>query len=86
VGLISDILLAPITGPVHGLKFVLNAIRENAEAESHGDEQSLREELVALNMRLELGEVSEEDFQAQEAAVLEKLKAIRAESGPPEAH
>jgi hypothetical protein len=78
MGLISDVLLAPLTGPVHGLRFVLNSLREQVDAESANEENGMQEELVALNMRLELGEITDEEFQAQESVVLEKLKALRA--------
>jgi hypothetical protein len=78
VGLL-DILFAPFTGPYYGVRFVLNALREQVESESENQEQTLQEELVALNMRLEIGQISEEEFETEEAAVLAKLRAFREE-------
>jgi hypothetical protein len=77
MGLLGDVLLAPVMGPVRGLRAVLEAIQDQANTELF-DEQHLQEELIALNMRLELGELTEAEFAAQEAVVLEQLKAIRA--------
>jgi hypothetical protein len=80
VGLIA-IVFAPVLGPYYGVRFVLNTLREKVEEESEHEEQRLQEELVALNMRLEIGEIGEKEFAQQEAAVLEKLKAFRASQG-----
>ena len=76
-GLLANVLLAPFTGPYYGLRFVMNALRQQVESESSSEEQRLQEELVALNMRLEIGEISESEFATKEAAVLEKLRAFR---------
>jgi hypothetical protein len=82
MGLLTNILLAPFTAPVSGLRFVLNTLRKEAETQADNQEHDLQEELVALNMRLELGQISEQDFEANEAAVLDKLRALRASSPP----
>jgi hypothetical protein len=70
--------LGPVAGPYYGVRFVLNALRDEVERESEHEEQDLQEELVALNMRLEIGELAEEEFEAKEAAVLARLREIRA--------
>jgi hypothetical protein len=80
LGLLANVLLAPVMAPVAGLRFVLNALREQVESESVDVEKSLQEELRALNMRLEIGEIGEEEFEAKEAKVLEKLRASRSEA------
>jgi hypothetical protein len=78
VGLITGILFAPVAGPYYGLRFVLNALKEQIESESANEERRLQEELVALNMRLEIGEISESEFEKKEAEVLEALRVFRA--------
>jgi hypothetical protein len=83
MGLLANVLLAPIMAPVHGLRFVLNALREQVDAESANVGKALEEELRALNMRLEIGEIGEEEFETKEAEVLEKLRASRSEGGSP---
>lgn len=59
-----------------GIKFVLGKIAAAAQAELN-DDSRLREELLAAQMRLELGEISAEEFAAFEAGVLRRLREIR---------
>jgi hypothetical protein len=65
---------------VGGIKFVLTKIASAVEAELN-DEGALREELLAAQMRRELGEISDEDFAQLEAALLARLREIRARQG-----
>jgi outer membrane protein TolC len=77
VGLITGLLLLPITGPAKGLLFVLDQIKERVDAEQL-DEGIIEDQLVTLSLRYDFGEVSETDFLAEEAALLERLNAVRA--------
>jgi hypothetical protein len=77
VGLLSGLLLLPITGPVHGLQFILEQIQAQVDAELL-DDGRLQAELMTLSMRHELGEISDAEYEEQEAALLEELNAIRA--------
>jgi hypothetical protein len=77
MGLISELLLLPVTGPVHGLQFILEQIREEAEAERL-DEDRVMAELMNLGLRYDLGEISDAEYEAQERVLLEELDAIRA--------
>jgi len=61
---------------VGGIKFVLGKIASAAFAEMN-DDSRLREELLALQMRLELGEIEAEEFRALEADLLARLREIR---------
>jgi hypothetical protein len=63
---------------VGGLRFVLGKVLEAVEAE-RDEERLLREELLALQMRLELGEVGEAAFAEEEAAILRRLREVREE-------
>lgn len=60
---------------VGGLAFVLRRVAAAAEAQMN-DDSALREELLAAQMRLELGEITDEEFAEIEAAVLAGLRAI----------
>ena len=66
---------------VGGLRFVLDKIARAVDAELN-DEQRLREELLAAQMRLELDEISPEDFAALEGAILARLRDLRAAESP----
>lgn len=75
--LIDDILLLPITGPIAGFRWVMNTIQKLADEELL-DDQPWKERLIELQMRLELGEISEEDYVAEEKVVFQALRDIRA--------
>ena len=61
---------------VGGIKFVLRKIVDAVESQLN-DDSVLHEELLAAQMRLELGEITEEDFAAVEADILARLREIR---------
>ena len=75
--LLDDILLFPLTGPISGIKWVMRTIQKMADEELLND-QPWKERLIELQMRLELGEISEEDYVVEEAAVFQALRDIRA--------
>jgi Gas vesicle protein G len=61
---------------VGGIKFVLGKIAAAVDAELN-DDSRLREELLAAQMRLELGEIDEKEFRAIEADLVARLREIR---------
>lgn len=75
--LLSEILLSPVTGPVRTAGFVLKRINEQVEAE-YLDEGKVQAELLDLTMRYDHGEIDDEQYMEQEAAILEHLNDIRA--------
>ncbi len=62
---------------IGSLRFVLDKIAAAAEAEAN-DDTGLRETLLEAQMRLELGEISEQEFAAIEADVLARLRELKA--------
>lgn len=75
--MLFKLLTAPITLPVGGFRFILEQIRDMAERELT-DVDRIQEELLLLNLRLEEGEISEEEFARQEAEIVARLRAARA--------
>ena len=65
---------------IGSLRFVLDKIVAAAEAEAH-DDSALREQLLEAQMRLELGELSEEEFAEIERDILARVRAMKADSG-----
>jgi hypothetical protein len=61
---------------IGGLKFVFDKIATTVDTEMN-DDTALREQLLAAQMRLELGEVTQEEFDGLEADVLARLREIR---------
>lgn len=58
------------------IRFVLTRIADAVDAELN-DGDRLREELLAAQMRLELGQMSEDEFAVFEAAILSRLREIK---------
>jgi hypothetical protein len=61
-----------------GLSFVFDKIASAADAE-RDDAGTIKEEILALQMQLELGEISDEEFVELERDLLERLRALRQE-------
>jgi len=59
-----------------GIKFVLGKVAAAVDAELN-DDSRLREELLAAQMRLELGEITQEEFAGFENDILARLREIR---------
>ena len=81
MGLLSDVLLLPVTGPVRGLRFIAEQVKEQVDAERDPARRAeqVQAELMRLSMRHDLGQISEDEYAAQEAALLAQLNALRAE-------
>jgi hypothetical protein len=74
--LLDDILLLPLKGPVAGIRWVMKQIQTMADNELLND-QVWKERLIELQMKLELGEISEEDYVTEEAIIFQRLREIR---------
>ena len=61
---------------IGGLRFVFDKIAAAVDTELN-DDTHLREQLLAAQMRVELGEMSQQDFEVFEADVLARLRQIR---------
>src|SRR5947207_741891 len=61
---------------VGGIRFVLDKLVQAVDAELH-DDTVLREELLAAQMRLELGEITEEEFRETERDLLARIREVR---------
>jgi hypothetical protein len=61
---------------IGGLRFVFDKIAAAVDTELN-DDSHLREQLLAAQMRLDLGEMSQAEFDSLEADVLRRLREIR---------
>lgn len=77
MGLISGVLLLPITGPYRGFVGILRAIQEQVEAQLM-DEARVQGELMQLSIRQSAGQISDAEYDKRESELLEKLNNIRA--------
>lgn len=70
--IIDDILLAPIKG----LVFLGKKISEVAEQEL-SDEGSIKEHLMELQLKFEMDEIDEEEYDRREGELLDQLEQLR---------
>jgi hypothetical protein len=61
---------------IGSLRFVLDKIAAAAEAEAE-DDTALREQLLEAQMRLELGEISDDEFAEIERDLLARIREIK---------
>lgn len=61
---------------VGGIKFVLGKLIAAVETEMN-DDSAFREELLAAQMKLELGEISDEEFAETEKQLLDAIREVR---------
>jgi hypothetical protein len=61
---------------IGGIKFVLGKVAAAVDAELN-DDTHLREELLAAQMRLELGEITDAEFAETERQLLDAIRAVR---------
>jgi hypothetical protein len=67
---------------IGSIRFVLGKVVAAAEAEMQ-DDSALREQLLEAQMRLEVGELSEEEFATIEHGILARIREIKgAQQGP----
>jgi hypothetical protein len=70
--LIDDILLLPF----NGFGFIMRTLLKVAE-EEWTDDAPLKEQLLALQVQLESGELTEEQYVEAEAAILRALREVQ---------
>ncbi|HXH93866.1 MAG TPA: gas vesicle protein GvpG [Thermoanaerobaculia bacterium] len=75
--LLDDILMLPIKLPIAGFNWVMKQIQTMANEELMND-QPWKERLIELQMMLEVGDLTEEEYTQQEAQVFQALREIRA--------
>ena len=61
---------------IGGIRFCLDQVATAVDKEMN-DDSALREELMAAQMRLELGEITEQEFRELEDELLRHIRAIR---------
>jgi Gas vesicle protein G len=72
--LIDDLLLSP----VKGVLWVFREIHDAAQKEKAGESEAITAALSELYMRLETGQITETEFDAQEKALLDRLDRLQA--------
>jgi hypothetical protein len=76
MGPLGSLLTVPVTGPLRGLLWLAEQLRDQAERELF-DPDRIRQQLTELELQLDLGQISEEEYEAAETALLEQLRHLR---------
>ncbi|MGG6296472.1 gas vesicle protein GvpG [Leptolyngbya sp. AN02str] len=74
-----DLLMAPIIAPVNGLSWIAEKILEQAEPQLDVKE-NLKKQLLALQLAFDMGDVPEDEFEAQEEELLLAIQAMEEEA------
>ena len=77
MGLLSNLLFFPITGPVAGIKWSLRKVAQVVDEELT-DDSSIKQELMQLQMQLELGDIDDDEYVRREADIMVRLREVRA--------
>jgi hypothetical protein len=77
--LVDDLLLSPVKGVI----WIFREIHDAAQQELAGESEAITVALSELYMKLETGQISEAEFDAQEKVLLDRLDRLQAaeESG-----
>ena len=76
MGLIKHLLFWPYTGPRFLVDFSLTQI-EGVVREELTDDSAVKAELLELQLRLELGDLTDEEYVVEEARLMARLREIR---------
>lgn len=76
MSLILKLLTSPILAPIQGVLFIAEKLVEQAERELY-NEDAVRGKLAELELRFDMGEISEEEYAVAEEFLLEQIKMIR---------
>jgi len=76
VGLLSKLIFFPVAGPVAGIRWTLGQVQKVAERELTDDTQ-IKNDLMELQLRLELGEIDEAEYAKAEGVLMQQLREVR---------
>jgi hypothetical protein len=77
VGLLTNVLFFPVTGPVAGIRWTLGKVQQVVEEELT-DDTPVKQELMELQMLLELGDIDDAEYVRRETELMQRLRDVRA--------
>jgi len=81
MGLLFDILAFPLMGPIKGVTWIAEKIGEQADKELYS-EDAIRGKLLELELRFDMGEIAEKDYNEMEETLLKLLRITRERQEP----
>jgi len=76
VGLLAKLVFFPVAGPVAGIRWTLGQVQRVAEQELT-DDTKIKNDLMELQLRLELGEIDDVEYAKAEAELMQQLRDVR---------
>jgi hypothetical protein len=76
MGFLKHLFFWPVTGPMYLAEFSLEKVHGVVQ-EQLTDDTRIKEELLDLQLRLEMGEIDDEEYVAEEARVMAQLREVR---------
>ncbi|CAN5805861.1 hypothetical protein BH23GEM8_BH23GEM8_20000 [soil metagenome] len=76
MGILKHLLFWPVTGPEFLIKFSLGQVNDTVR-EQLTDDQAVKEDLMALQMELELGEIDDDEYVRREMELMQRLRDVR---------
>ncbi len=76
MGLLKHLLFWPVTGPMFLAEFSLDKLGDVAREELT-DDNAVKAELYELQLKLELGDIDEERYAAEERRLMQRLREVR---------
>jgi hypothetical protein len=76
MGLLTNILLAPFLGPIYGTRWTLDKV-DRVVREQLTDDTPIKEDLMALQLQLEMGEIDDAEYVRREAELMQRFREVR---------
>jgi hypothetical protein len=76
MGLLKHLLFWPVTGPLFLTEFSMNKV-QGVVRDELTDDTRIKAELMELQLKLELGDIDDDEYVAAEAALMRELREIR---------
>ena len=76
MGLLTNILLAPLLGPIWGTRWTLDKV-DSVVREELTDDTPIKEDLMKLQLQLEMGEIDDAEYVGREAEIMKRLREVR---------
>jgi len=76
MGFLKHLLFWPVTGPAFLARFSLEKV-QGVVRDEVTDDSRVKEGLLELQLRLELGEIDDEEYAREEARLMEELREVR---------
>jgi hypothetical protein len=76
MGILKHLLFWPVTGPLFLADFSIGKV-QGVVREELTDDTRIKAELMELQLKLELGDIDDDEYVAREAALMQQLREVR---------